>query len=113
MLRAIIVAASISTVATYGLSRANTIDSVLGNALYWDGRHVKVTGNISNLEERTTLSGRNYDVFSLCDRVCVRVFVDGRPKLADGQKFTVEGTFSAAKRIDNIELPNDIQADVE
>jgi len=112
MLRAILVAAIIGA-ATYGLSQADAINDIVSDPGRWDGRHVKIAGTISAVEERTAINGRAYDVFSLCDGSCMRVFMDGRPKLTDGQMLTVEGTFSAAKRIGEIQLQNDVQADSE
>jgi hypothetical protein len=112
MLRAIIIAASIGA-ATYGLSRADSISGVVGNPAKWDGRHVKISGTISAVDERTAINGRTYVVFALCDGSCVRVFMDGRPDLTDGQALTVEGAFSAAKRIGEIQFQNDVQADSE
>jgi hypothetical protein len=112
MLRAIIIAASIGA-ATYGLSRADSISGVVGNPAQWDGRHVKIAGKISAVDERTAINGRAYVVFSLCDGSCVRVFMDGRPNLTSGQALTVEGTFTAAKRIGEVQLENDVQADSE
>lgn len=112
MLRASIIAAFIGC-ATYGLSQGDRINGIVSNPGRWDGRHVKIAGMISAVEERTAINGRAYDVFSLCDGLCVRVFMDGRPNLADGQRLTVEGTFSSAKRIGEIQLQNDVQADSE
>lgn len=111
MLRTIVLATSLGATILYGLGQTNPIDTLTRNAAHWDGRHVRVVGMISDLEERTTLDGRNYDVFRLCNDSCVRVFMDGRPKIADGRRLTVEGTFSAAKRLGDITFENDIEAD--
>jgi hypothetical protein len=112
MLRAIIVAASIG-VATYGLSQTNSVDALVAHPEHWNGRHVKIAGTISGIEERTAIDGRAYDVFMLCNRSCVRVFTDARPKLSNGRRLTVEGTFSSAERLGEIQLQNDVQADSE
>jgi hypothetical protein len=112
MLRAIIIAALIGG-ATYGFSQGSAINGIVSNPGPWDGRHVKVAGTISAVEERTAINGRAYDVFSLCDGSCIRVFMNGRPNLTAGQRLTVEGTFSAAKRTGEIQLQNDVQADSE
>ena len=111
MLRTVVLAASLGATVIYGLGKTNPIDALIHNAARWDGRHVRVVGMVSDLEERTALDGRNYDVFRLCHDACVRVFMDGHPKIVNGRRLTVEGTFSAAKHLGDVTFDNDIEAD--
>lgn len=111
MLRVVLVAASIGATAMYGLMQPASIGAILAHAAQWDGRHVRVAGTLMRLEERTAMDGREYDAFDLCDATCVHVFTGGRPALREGQTLTVQGTFSAAKRIGEFDFQNDIETD--
>ncbi|HTV72781.1 MAG TPA: hypothetical protein VME66_03630 [Candidatus Acidoferrales bacterium] len=111
MLRVVLVAASIGATALVGFTQTDRIDTILAHPLQWDGKHVHVTGAVMRLEERTALDGRDYDVFDLCNAGCIRVFTGGRPALSEGQKLSVQGTFSSAKRVGDFDVDNDIETD--
>jgi hypothetical protein len=111
MLRVVLVAASIGVTALFGFTQTDRIDVLLAHPLQWDARHVRVTGTVTRLQERTALDGHDYDAFDLCNAACVRVFSGGRPRIAEGQTLTVQGTFSSAKRIGDFEFENDIETD--
>jgi hypothetical protein len=111
MLRAVLVAASIGATALYGLMQPNSIGAVLAHASQWDGKHVHVDGTVMRLEERTAMDGRDYDAFDLCNDTCIHVFTGGHPTLREGQRISVQGTFSAAKRVDDFDFQSNIETD--
>jgi hypothetical protein len=47
----------------------------------------------------------------LCDGGCIHVFTFGRPKIAEGQKLQVVGTFSAVKHVGTYTFRDEIEAD--
>lgn len=49
---------------------------------------------IFDIALKTSQRGNDYDTFKLCDKVCVRVFTWGHPKLNEGLSETVHGTFA-------------------
>ena len=63
------------------------------------------------LEERTAMDGRQYDAFDLCNDACIHVFSGGHPALREGQRVTVQGTFSSAKRVGEFDFQSDIETD--
>lgn len=77
----------------------------------YDGQHVGVTGKVENLELKTSHRGNAYEIFQLCDKVCVRVFIWGHPKLSEGHSKTVHGTFAAVKHVGSSTFYNEIEAD--
>jgi hypothetical protein len=111
MLRAVLVAASIGATALYGLMQPDSIGTILAHASQWDGRHVHVDGRVMRLEERTAMDGREYDAFDLCNVACIHVFTGGHPALREGEPLTVQGTFSAAKRLDDFDFQSNIETD--
>ena len=77
----------------------------------YDGQHVGVTGKVENIVLKTSQRGNDYETFKLCDKVCVRVFIWGHPKLNEWQSKTVHGTFAAVKHVGSNTFYNEIEAD--
>jgi hypothetical protein len=77
----------------------------------YDRQHVGVTGKVENIQLKTSQRGNAYEVFKVCDKVCVRVFTWGHPKLSEGQSKTVHGTFAAVKHVGADTFYNEIEAD--
>jgi CMP-2-keto-3-deoxyoctulosonic acid synthetase len=94
-----------------GSFAATTIDAILASPSTCDGQHAAVAGTVRHVEEKTSRKGNDYDVFSICADSCIRVFTFGRPKITEGQKLTVTGTFSAVKHVGSYTFRNEIAAD--
>lgn len=90
---------------------ADDISAILKNPSAYDGRVVEVRGTVSQLRERTSHRGNDYDTFKLCSASCVSVFTFGRPAISDGKTVTVHGTFSAVKHTGGYTFYNEIEAD--
>ena len=79
----------------------------------YDGRHIEVIGTVSALEVKTSHRGNAYDVFSVCDGSCVRVFSWWHPAIAEGQRLTVHGMFRTVTRVGRYTFHNEIEADAD
>jgi len=104
---------SVALVAVLGTASlaATTVDAILANPSAYDNQHVTVVGTVRDLQEKTSRKGNDYDVFSVCADRCIHVFTFGRPKIAEGQKLTVDGKFSAVKHVGSYIFYNEIEAD--
>lgn len=87
------------------------IADILANPASFDGKHLAVTGTIANLAPKTSKRGNDYTTFDLCDTKCIRVYSYGHPKLSNGQKLTVNGTFAADKHVGSLDFKNELDAD--
>lgn len=74
------------------------------------GELVVVTGRVKNLDQWRSRTGRNEEVFSLCDGSCVRVYMEQRSPLHDGQLVTVSGDFYDAYHAGRNVYRNEIEA---
>ena len=87
------------------------IADILANPANFDNKHLTVTGTIAKLAEKTSKRGNDYTTFDLCDTDCIHVYSYGHPKLAEGQKLTVNGTFFADKHVGSYDYKNELDAD--
>lgn len=61
---------------------------------YFSHRSVRVTGQARKLSQwRSPLSGRNYEIFVLCQGECVRVYMEAHSPIYDGERVTVRGVY--------------------
>ena len=67
----------------------------------FDGKYVKVTGNVSGFEQRTsTEKAHKYVVFRLNDKESsIEVFAFGEYKFKNGDRVIVTGTFTNQNRV--------------
>jgi len=110
MILAIILAALVNGETPYA-ELGVTPTQLIAHPSSYDGQHVGVTGKVENIALKTSQRGNDYETFKLCDKVCVRVFTWGHPKLIEGQSKTVHGTFSAVKHVGSSTFYNEIEAD--
>jgi CMP-2-keto-3-deoxyoctulosonic acid synthetase len=110
LLRVALVVALFADLSSTSLA-ATTVDAILASPSTYDGQHVTVAGTVRDVEEKTSHKGNDYDVFQLCGDRCLHVFTFGRPPIAEGQKITVNGTFSAVKHVGSYTFRNEIEAD--
>jgi hypothetical protein len=87
------------------------INDILANPASFDNKHIAVAGTVAQLAEKTSKRGNDYTTFDLCDTSCIHVYSYGHPKLANGQKLTVNGTFFADKHIGSLDFKNELDAD--
>jgi hypothetical protein len=109
-IRHFVALAFLLSVATAALA-VDDIVAILKNPSAYDGRSVAVRGTVSQLRERISHRGNDYDTFKLCSSTCISVFMFGRPAVADGKTATVHGTFSAVKHTGGYTFYNEIEAD--
>lgn len=61
---------------------------------YFSRKSVRVTGEVRNLDQwRSPLSGRDYEVFMLCQDGCVRIYMQARSPLHAGERVSVRGVY--------------------
>lgn len=90
--------------------QATTMD-IARNPGYYSGRPVSVTGNVRNLRLlRGSSFGTPAETFYLCDGKCVHVFMREHTAMYDGERVSVRGVFSIARRVGKLVLRNDIEA---
>jgi hypothetical protein len=71
---------------------------LLGNAAFFDGKPITVSGTMVNLHEGVSPAGKGYYTFDLSDGTeTVHVFSVGRARCKAGRA-TVDGTFQKARQ---------------
>lgn len=61
---------------------------------YFSRKSVRITGEARKLSQwRSSLSGRSYEVFVLCQDDCVRVYMEAHSPIFDGERVTVAGIY--------------------
>lgn len=88
---------------------ADSISSILQSPSSYDGKQVTVNGTIQGIREKVSRKGNAYDTFSICDKECLHVFVFGHPSIAEGQRRTIIGTFTAIKHVGSYTFYNEIE----
>jgi hypothetical protein len=89
-----------------------TIEKTLTNKDSFDGKEVSVSGIVSKIKFRTSKGGNEYTTFSLIESSgeSIRVFTWGRPKIKEGQKVKVTGTYRKVKKMRRYTFYNEIEA---
>lgn len=89
-----------------------TIEKILTNKDSFDGKEVSVSGIVSKIKFRTSKGGNEYTTFSLVESSgeSIRVFTWGRPKIKEGQKVKVTGTYRKVKKMRRYTFYNEIEA---
>ena len=89
-----------------------TVQKILANRDSYDGQEVSVSGTVSRLKLKTPKDGKDYTTFSLMSGSggSLTIFVWGQPKLKQGQKVKVTGTYRKVKRVGRYTFYNEIEA---
>jgi hypothetical protein len=89
-----------------------TVQKILANRDSYDGQEVSVSGTVSRLKLKTSKGGKDYTTFSLMSESggSLTIFVWGQPKLKQGQKLKVTGTYRKVKRVGRYTFYNEIEA---
>jgi hypothetical protein len=89
-----------------------TIEKILTNKDSFDGKEVSVSGIVAKIKFRTSKGGNEYTTFSLIESSgeSIRVFTWGHPKIKEGQKVKVTGTYRKVKKIRRYTFYNEIEA---
>jgi hypothetical protein len=89
-----------------------TVQKILANRDSYDGQEVSVSGTVSRLKLKTSKVGNDYTTFSLMSEPggSLTIFVWGQPKLKQGQKVKVTGTYRKVKRVGRYTFYNEIEA---
>jgi len=89
-----------------------TIEKILTNKDSFDGKEVSVSGIVSKIKFRTSKGGNEYTTFSLIESSgeSIRVFTWGHPKIKEGQKVKVTGTYRKVKKMRRYTFYNEIEA---
>jgi len=88
-----------------------SIGALLAHPETYDGQNVAILGTVENARLATSPGGSDYEVFKLCDKVCVSVFTRGHPLLSEGQKKSIRGTFVWVKHVGAATVHNEVEAD--
>jgi hypothetical protein len=90
------------------------ITKLLRNPDGWDGKRMKVSGEVVDLEKKRSRSGNLYSTFSLSDDVgnWIKVFKWGHPEIENGDWIEAEGIFRREKRVGKYTFYNELEADL-
>ena len=84
--------------------------ALVERAREYDRRTVRTWGKVERLEHRISRRGTAYDVFWLCDGMCLRTYNPARTGLHDGQNVSVTGTFYRERTVGGFTFRNEIEA---
>ena len=89
------------------------IAKLLDDPQEWDGKTVRVVGEVVDLQNRRSKSGNLYSTFSVSDEVGnrLKVFKWGHPRIEDGDHVEVEGVFKREKHVGKYTFYNEIEAE--
>jgi hypothetical protein len=92
---------------------ASLIAKLLDDPEGWDGRTIKVPGEVIDLEHRRSRGGNLYSTFSVSDEAgnWLKVFKWGHPRIEDGDQVEVEGVFKREKRVGKYTFYNELEAE--
>ena len=89
-----------------------TVEKIINNRDFYDGREVSVTGTVSNLKFKTLEVGNPYTTFMLASKSGgrIKVFIWGKLKLQAGQKVQVTGVYRKVRTTARRQYHNEIEA---
>lgn len=91
----------------YGASPSDLIN----NPAYFATRAVVVTGKLHGYKQlRGASFGTPAEIFTLCDRRCVTVFIREHSGMFEGERVSVRGTFVRHDRFGKVALRNAVEA---
>jgi cytochrome c-type biogenesis protein CcmE len=78
-----------------------SVQQILSNPSEFDGQEISIQGIATKVSPRTSKRGNEYTTFTLTDESGegVNVFTGGHPRVSEGQKVTVMGTYEKVKRV--------------
>jgi len=90
------------------------IAKLLGDPDAWDGKRMKISGEVVDFENKRSRSGNLYSTFSLSDGVGnrIKVFKWGHPEIDNGDRVEAEGVFRREKRVGKYTFYNELEADI-
>jgi len=90
----------------------SSIERVISNPLYYDGKEVVVEGEVEKIKYTTSSSGNHYTLFKLNDdeQNSIGVYTKGRLPISEGSKVRVMGKFKKEKRYAIFKFKNVIKA---
>ena len=84
---------------------------ILSHSTSYAGKRMTVSGTVLGINAGTSLQGKEYLTFDLCDRgACMKVFAWGHARLMEGQHLSVSGTFATMKRVEPYTFQNVLEA---
>jgi hypothetical protein len=92
------------------LAQAFEPAQILNHPSSYDGKPLTVSGTVRDAVAQTTLQGKDYMTFELCDDACIKVFTWGHVKLREGQHQSVSGTFKVTKHLELKTFQNILEA---
>lgn len=89
------------------------ISKILREPGSWDGKRVRISGEVAELKKRRSRSGNLYSTFYLSDGEGnrIKVFKWGHPDVDNGEQVEVEGVFKKEKRIGKLSFYNELEAE--
>jgi len=89
-----------------------SVQQILANPDTYDGQEVLLEGKATQIQLRVSRRGNEYATFTLFDASGkgIKVFVWGHPKIEEGQKVTVAGTYQKVKRVGRYTFYNEVEA---
>jgi len=89
-----------------------TIERILADRDSYDGKEASASGIVSKIQFKTSKRGNDYTTFTLVGGSggSVNVFIWGRPKIKEGQKAKVTGTYRKTKKVGRYTFHNEFGA---
>lgn len=85
------------------------IADVVAREAYYDGKTITVTGRVVRLDQWTSKSTGQSEVFSICQEQCVRVYMRAHSPIHNGELVTVSGEYYRAYRVGRRTYYNEIE----
>lgn len=82
---------------------------VVQRKAYYNGKIVRVTGQVRKLDQWTSASDGPSELFSICDGGCIRVYMRGRSPIHNGELVTVSGQYYRSLRVGRHAYYNEIE----
>lgn len=92
------------------VEHAPAIAQVVAAPKRYRGEVIVVTGRVRDLDQWRSRNGRDEEVFSVCADACVRVYMERRSPVHNGQLVTVSGPFYDLYRAGRSVYRNEIEA---
>lgn len=90
-----------------------SIEEILLDRDYYDGKTVKINGTVSNIKRKTSKAGNDYATFKLNSDSgeSLKIFTFGNPKISENDFVTVKGPYHKEKIVSGFKYYDEVEAE--